>query len=126
MPREVRYWNSKAFRQVYGSSRASKGFPRQDAEGYYLTMGYRLRLDDGQPEGGEPSPEPSAAVRGDPVAARRPAVPPAAAQDSENRQALYGRFTYSGGYDGYEGRMVQAPEPAAAPQPRPGRRDGRR
>ncbi|AWN41539.1 hypothetical protein [Methylobacterium durans] len=128
--REVRYWHSKPFRQTYGRDRASKGFPRQDAEGYFLTMGYRIQLDDGQPEDGEPSPEPSRATgrarpspprdRPRPEGAPRPQAParPAERPDPQNS---YRRFGHAGGFDGFEGRMATS-EPGGSPRPKSGHR----
>lgn len=118
--REIRYWNSYQFFQVYGRDPSAKGFPKQDADGYYLTMGYRIRLDDGQPEHAEPSPEPSGLVRTTPAPARRGAqpapaqsAPPAAA----GARVSFRHFEHSGGYDGYEGRMMLRPAPIGPDSP---------
>ena len=111
--REIRYWNSRAFRRIYGRDEAAKGFPKQDAEGFYLAMGYRIRLDDGLPEDGEPSPEPSVPVAGRRSAPRRNR--PQRRDDgggAEARRVSFRNFGYAGGFDGYEGRMIRKPEPA--------------
>ncbi|GEP02516.1 hypothetical protein [Methylobacterium oxalidis] len=133
--REVRYWHSRLFWQTYGRDRSWKGFPRQDASGCYLTMGYRILLDDGQPEDGEPSREPSAPMRTAQVrtapSAPAPAEPRAEnqagagsiprpidpARERSDRRAPYRRFGHSGGFDGYEGRMAtsEPARPAKAP-----------
>jgi hypothetical protein len=108
MLREVRYWNSRQFFRIYGRDPSAMGFPRQDAEGYYLTMGYRIRLDDGQPEDGEPSPEPSARTQpAAPIDSRdRLPVTPVAAPPSPGRVS-FRHFEHTGGFDGYEGRMTR-------------------
>ncbi|WP_336486186.1 hypothetical protein [Methylobacterium nigriterrae] len=114
--REIRYWHSAPFRRTYGPDRSWKGFPRQDRDGYYLTMGYRIRLDDGQPEDGEPAPEPSRSMRTGPGGLAR-SIPRTARVEGGPRKRAEGRisyrsFGYSGGYDGYEGRMVRPSGPA--------------
>lgn len=111
--REIRYWNSRAFRRIYGRDPAAKGFPKQDAEGFYLAMGYRIRLDDGLPEDGEPCREPSAPAAGRRSAARR-VLPPRGDEGggAEGRRVSFRNFGYAGGFDGYEGRMIRKPETA--------------
>lgn len=126
--REIRYWNSRQFFQVYGRDPSAKGFPLQDADGCYLTMGYRIRLDDGQPEAGEPSPEPSALAERvkdarpsrDPVPANG-APPPAA-----GARVSFRHFEHTGGFDGYEGRMMSRPDSARSYMATPGRKSGPR
>ncbi|GJD55852.1 hypothetical protein [Methylobacterium dankookense] len=120
MLREVRYWNSRQFFRVYGRDPSATGFPRQDADGCYLTMGYRIRLDDGQPEDGEPSPHPSDRVVIDPpVLAPDPVPTPVACAPSSPGRVSFRHFEHSGGFDGYEGRMMRHPDSS---RPKDGRR----
>ncbi|MDR7036495.1 hypothetical protein J2X36_001236 [Methylobacterium sp. BE186] len=133
--REVRYWHSKPFRQTYGRDASWKGFPKQDPDGCYLTMGYRIRLDDGQPETGEPSPVPSASARAAPALPRRPLRQPApeTAPQLDLRpekaapRASYRSFGHGGGFDGFEGRMATSGMAMSGPaETSPSRTGGQR
>ena len=110
MSREIRYWNPRQFFRIYGRDPSAKGFPRRDGEGCYLTKGYRIRLDAGQPETGEPSPMPSRST----AAIAEPILEAAAAgratAHAPGARVSFRHFEHSGGFDGFEGRMVQRPD----------------